>query len=134
MIGSLLLLGVVSASCDLFNDDAIFVPDTITGTWTWQRTAGGFIGEVIDADSVDYSMRLVIREDATAAIYRNNEITASFIIKYEEKEWLWKNEPTWIFYRQNGKGVPKFVTSVHNGKLVLQDACTDCYTMYFSRK
>jgi hypothetical protein len=117
-------------SCDLFNQSARMQP--LTGTWTWERTSGGFIGETIDADSVDYTQKLVINDDGEAFLYHNSELKTAWDVRFEKKEWV--EHKTWIFYPKKDSPIHSYVSTLKDGELVLMDACADCYTKYFSRK
>ncbi|HEX6982913.1 MAG TPA: hypothetical protein VF181_09140 [Balneolaceae bacterium] len=117
-------------SCDLFNQSAFLQP--LSGTWNWERTYGGFIGETIDADSVDYTQKLIINDEGEAFLYRNDELRVAYAIKFEKPEW--HEQKTWIFYPKKDSSIQSYVSTLQNGKLVLMNACTDCYTLYFSKK
>ncbi len=123
-----------SVSCNVFDNDEPYIPNSLEGTWKWQRTTGGFAGVIIDADSVDYTRKLVIKENAKAYIYKNGHIIYKFDIKFEDHEWLWTEGPSWVFYPLNDQNRPSmFVLELESNELVLQDPCTDCYTQYFTK-
>ncbi|HET6527994.1 MAG TPA: hypothetical protein VFG39_04515 [Balneolaceae bacterium] len=129
----LILVSVLAiTSCDLFNKET----GPLTGSWTWQRTTGGFIGETIDADSVEYTQKLVINDESEAFLYRNDELTVAYDIRFEKPEWL--GHKTWIFYpRGEAAIIPFFIpenADLGNGELILFPSCDDCYTLYFRRK
>lgn len=127
-----LVMVLAIASCDLFNQGT----GPLTGTWTWEQTTGGFIGETIDADSVNYTQKLVINDEDEAFLYCNDELTVAYDIRFEKPEWL--GHKTWVFYpRGEAAIIPFFIpenTDLGNGELTLSPFCQDCYTFYFRRK
>lgn len=69
-------------------------------------------------------------------MYKNNKVITEYSIKYEYQEWVWTEGPTWIFYPKKDSAIApiaKFITELEDNKLVLQDPCYDCYTIYFTR-
>lgn len=131
----LLPVFIAIASCGFLDGESYSFIDPIEGTYIWTRTTGGFFGRTITPDSVDYTQKLKIRDD-TAVLYRNDDPSRTFKIRYEKKEWT--EEETWVFYPQEGEfKIAYFINDkaeLQEGRLTLFPTCFDCYSIHFKKK
>jgi hypothetical protein len=115
-------------------DNEQFVPVEYTGEWQWVQSSGGFIGEVIEAESVDYTQSLHINQNNEARWFRDGELVQKFEISElnddEDGELLLKPD---LDGSENSSPIEKVILGFEDGFLTVFDRCADCYSYLFSR-
>ncbi len=123
---------ILLTSCSLFENEQN-VPDEMTGQWKWVSSSGGFVGEVIQADSVDYTQSLKIFQHNKAVWYEDGEVVMRYQLDSETDD----GEKRFVMHPQlknkAGSELTRTILGVQNGVLQVTDNCTDCYIYSFVR-
>jgi hypothetical protein len=124
---------VLLSGCSLFENEQT-IPDEIAGQWQWVRSTGGFVGQVIEADSVDYSQSLKIFQDNRAVWYKDREMLMSYRLDPKTED----GERRFVMHPQlKNKAGSEFILTilgVKNGVLQVMDDCMDCYMHSFVKQ
>ncbi len=127
----LILTLILFTGCGVFENEQT-VPGKFVGEWEWYLTGGGW-GPNVSADSVDYTIRLMIYSQNEAKWFRNDSLVDKFFIQKGEDAWT-KGE--WVMYSTTQKETCGFVLKHDSGssELRLPSAnCTDTPTFYFRK-
>lgn len=125
----ILLLLIAPLGCDLFENEQP-VPVAAIGEWEWTHSAGGW-GPYVDADSVDYTMKLTLYAQE-AIWYRNNEVMDEFWVQEKKKGW---QENSFYMKLKDKKGCDmRGSYSNEENLLTLSSAgCTDLPSHHFKK-
>ncbi|MEX0719876.1 MAG: hypothetical protein WD059_04350 [Balneolaceae bacterium] len=122
---------ILLTSCSVFDNEHV-IEDELQGEWNWVQSTGGFIGETIHVDSVDYEMTLIIYHGGSAFWYR--ELLQEYKIKEGEEDWA---EGNLVMYPVENETedfkISRIIDGVYGGELRLLDNCADCYSYTFTR-
>lgn len=128
------ILFLAITSCDLVKGPSL-TTQVLVGTYEWQRTYGGIGGTTITPDSVNYTQKLVINDEAKAFLYRDDELMASYDIHFEKHEWV--ESQTWVFYPKSENFAIQYYipddSDLKEGELELRGYCYDCHHFFFKR-
>ena len=80
---TIVLTAMLFPSCSMFTNEQL-ISNSVTGKWEWTMTSGGW-GTHIAADSVDYSMTVMIYSQNEAEWYRNDSLLHTYQIKKGEE-------------------------------------------------
>ncbi len=125
----LTVLPVLLIGCDVFVNEQP-VPNGAVGEWEWTHSAGGW-GPYVDADSVDYTMRLTLFAHE-AIWYRDNEIMDEFWV--QEKKKGWQENSFYMKFKEKKSCDFKARYNAAENLLTLSSAgCTDLPSHYFKK-
>jgi len=129
---TLLIVGsLVMQNCNKWPTDS---REGIFGSWNWKRSVGGFAGEVIDADSVDYVKGLYLGEDFTYKEFINDSTIISSTFTVENREDMNGDTVLAIVVAEPHPDIPYYtIQYVCHDSLILEDSCIDCYVHKYVR-
>lgn len=103
----------------------------LSGNWQWTGSSGGFQGELILADSVDYYQSIYVGTEGTFRWSKNGVLIkqAHYTLDYEDTMYG-HSLPTLHF---DSADIPLTITYLKNDSLQLAENCYDCYFHGFVR-
>ena len=126
------LLSMMITGCEYFKNEQS-VPNEFIGEWEWTSTHGGW-GPNADADSVDYTMSLIIYSQNEAKWLRNDSLLNRYVIRKGNEDWT---KGKWVMYQsKKEEDVCGFILEYapESKELSLPSAnCTDVPTHFFSK-
>ncbi len=107
------------------------VAELLIGDWAWRYSYGGFAGQYIYADSVDYDRGVSFHVNSIYDEWINDSTT------YHEhynvvKKAVWHSDTAYVVIIENYP-FELIVDRISTDSLVLSEYCSDCYTHTYGR-
>gem|GEM_PF-2705491 len=116
---------------------------SLTGSWQWERSAGGFTGWIWTADSLDYTPSIAFLPGNRYIFYQDDHAlhTGNYRLKsldkqtvlltfdFQQEAFAWPSRKGWSLMLLRDTRARTLGDSL----LLLIDPCIDCYTHRFRR-
>lgn len=108
----------------------------IYGEWQWRQSSGGFVGEVIYADSVDYKLSYSFTLNRNYEYHMNDSLQSYGIFNIFKNSSIYYPPPNKQLHLSNYIGFSESFsfTLIGDDTLMLREECTDCYEHLYIRK